>query len=716
VTTVPVSCNKDCGAGCPLIAEVDGGRVRRIFDNPGRPKTMRGCARGYMMTHEVHAPYRINVPLIRRGAERERSERGPAEFREASWDEALGLIARRLTELRDRHGFRSTLVLAGSGACRGAVHNTSLLTQRFFGLWGGYTGTHGSYSSGAQGFVLPYIFGGAPTGMDPATLERSKLVILWGANVVDTRFGCELETILGRLKKRGTPIVVVDPRRSNTAARLGTEWVPVTPGTDTALMAGLLFVLIRERLVDRAFVERYSAGFERLEDYVLGGSDGVPKDPGWTSRITAVAEKSIESLARLYGTARPAALLAGLSIQRTLGGEEAVRMAVALQTATGNVGIPGGSPGCNTWGGLPRPKFSRLEPTGGGEVGTVPVYRWADAVLGTDDTPDLSGPIRAMYIAGTNPVATGSDVSKNRRAFASVEFSVCHDYVLTPTALHCDVVLPATTFLEREDVTFPAGNYLFYSGKAIDPVGQSRNDFDIYADLAARLGFEREFTEGLGPSAWLDRFLAHSEISDPEEFKRCGIHDFGDHNRIGLAGFIEDPVTNALGTPSGKIELCSQSYASAGGPAVPCYRSFYRHPGFPLRLITPHARYRINSQFAQAPWAAEREFQELLMHPRDAAARRIADGSRVLVSSPQGRVAVGVRLTDGIIRGTVCLLAGMWPASDNRDPDPNGAPNVLTTTEPTLPSNSSRTHATDVEVVPFKPRLRESREPHPLQR
>jgi anaerobic dimethyl sulfoxide reductase subunit A len=661
-----------------------------------------------MMTSEVHATYRVTKPLIRRGAEsvRNRGERGPiergsTEFREASWEEALGLVAGRLAELRDRHGFRSTLVLAGSGSCRGAVHNTSLLTERFFGLFGGYTGTHGSYSSGAQGYVLPYIFGGASTGVDAATLERSNLVLLWGANVVDTRFGCELETILGRLRMRGTPIVVVDPRRSRTAERLGTMWVPVIPGTDTALMAGVLFVLIRERLVDRAFVMRCSVGFERLEDYITGVSDGVRKDPRWASRITGVAEDRIESLARLYGSARPAALLPGLSIQRTLGGEEAVRMAVALQTATGNVGIPGGSPGCNIWGGLPRPRFSRLEPTGGGDVGTVPVYRWADAALGLVDTPGLSGPIRAVYIAGANYLATGSDVSENRRAFANVKFAVCHDYALTPTARRCDVVLPATTFLEREDVTFPVGDYLFYSARAIDPVGQSRNDYDIYADLSARLGFERAFTGGLGASEWLDRFIARSEIPDPEEFKRSGIHDCGGHDRVGLAKFIEDPESNPLGTPSGKIELVSRGYASAGGPAVPCYRSHDRQPGFPLRLITPHARYRINSQYARAPWAAAREAQELLMNPRDASSRRIADGARALVKSPQGRVTVGVRLSDGIIPGTVCLLAGMWPADDNRDPDPTGAANVLTTTEPTLPSNSSRTHSTDVEVVPL---------------
>ena len=694
MTTVPVSCNKDCGAGCPLSAEIDGGRVRRIFDNPGRPKTMKGCARGYMMTDEVYAPYRVTTPLIRRG------ERGSADFREASWEEALSLTARRLSELRDRHGPHTTLALAGSGACRGAVHNTSNLTKRFFELFGGYTGTHGSYSNGAQAYVLPYLFGGVSMGMDPATLEHANLVVLWGANVVDTRFGCELETILGRLRKRGTPIVVIDPRRSRTAGRLGTVWVPLIPGSDTALMAAVLFVLIRERLVDRAFVERYSVGFERLEKYITGLGDGVPKDPWWAARITGVTEDRIESLARLYGTSRPAALLAGLSIQRALGGEETVRMAVALQTATGNVGVKGGSPGCNVWGGLPRPRFSRLEPTGKGDVVTVPVYRWADAVLGFVETPYRSGPIAAIYVAGGNHLATGSDVSKNRRAFASVEFAVCHDYALTPTARHCDVVLPATTFLEREDVTFPEGNYLFYSAKAIDPVGQSRNDFDIFAELSARLGFEQEFTGGLGASAWLNRFLASSEIPDPDEFKCGGIHDGGDHHRVGLAGFIADPYANALGTPSGKIELVSPGYTSAGGTEVPCCRGFDPQPGFPLRMITPHARYRINSQYAKARWAAAREAQELQMHPRDAAVRRVADGERVLVASPQGRVTVRVRLSDDIIPGAVCLLAGMWPENGNQGPDPNGAANVLTTTEPTLPSGSSRTHSTAVEVSP----------------
>ena len=688
--TVPVSCNKDCGGGCPLVAEIEDGRVDRIVDNPRRPRTMKGCARGYMMVDEVYAPYRITRPLIRRG------ERGSTDFREAGWDEALDLVARRLAEIRDRHGSRSILGLAGSGACRGAVHNTSALTRRFLGLFGGYTGTHGSYSAGAQRYVLPYVFGPAAIGADAATFQHSNLVLLWGANIVDTRFGCELETVLGGLRDGGTPIIVIDPRRSRTAERLGTRWVPLVPGTDTALMAAMLFVMTSERLVDRRFIERHSVGFEELEEYVSGDADGTAKNPDWAARITGVPRAEIESLARLYATAKPAALLAGMSIQRAVGGEEAVRMAVALQTATGNVGVPGGSPGCSVWGGLPTPRFGRLGPTGGGDIPSVPVYRWADAVLGLVEAP--GGPIRAIYSAGNNYLATGSDIGKNRRAFAAVEFAVCHDYALTPTARHCDVVLPATTFLEREDVVFPEGNYLFYSAQAIDPIGQSRNDFDIYAELAGRLGFESEFTGGRDAGGWLNSMIESSEIRDVEEFKRTGIHDGGDHDRIGLAAFVSDPEGSPLATPSGKIELASAAYAAAGGPAVPGYRGFDPEPGFPLRMITPHARYRINSQYARAQWADRRETQQLVMHPRDATARGIADGARVLVTSPRGRVSVRVTVSDGIMPGAVCLLAGMWPDPGGDDPDRSGAPNLLTSTEPTLPSHSSRTHSNAVEV------------------
>ena len=708
----PVSCNKDCGGGCPLIAVVDDGSLVKIIDNPDGPEDMRGCARGYHAIDELEATDRIQTPLIRTGP------RGSGEFRETTWDEALDGVAESLGKIRDQYGSQSILGLAGSGSCRGAVHNTSRLTKRFLGLLGesgaeaqGYTGTRGGYSSAAQSFVLPFIFGRGDVGIDPLTLEESSLIILWGANVVDTRFGSDLETVLRRVHRRGVPIISIDPRRSRTVSTLSDEWIPIRPGTDALLMSAILKIMIEESSIDREFLDTYTSGWGEIES-LLGTLDLAA-----AARVTGVELVTLRDLAGRYARARPTALVAGLSIQRTIGGEEAVRLAVALQAATGNIGIPGGAPGCNLWGLLPGPSFGRVEATIP-PVRTVPVYQWPDAILdgpgpftlggdargrggqrGGERGGELGGDdedsIRAVYIAGANYVVTGSDIEKNRRAFSRLDFAVCHDYRMTTTAIQCDVVLPTTTFLERNDVVFPAGNYLFYSRAVSTPVGAARNDYDIFADLASRLGIEEGFTEGKSASEWLEYFIEKSPIDDVPRFLTDGMFDGGDHRRIGLAGFVADPIGNALPTPDGKIALVSSEYARYGAPRVPEWRGVLDESGFPLKLATPHARYRINSQYGEADWAKKREPQALLMHPTDAAKRGIEDGDVVTVTSSIGSVPAIAHVSDDVMPGVLSLPAGAWPSESG---EPSGAPNFVTSTAPTMPSEGARTHTVFVEV------------------
>jgi len=173
------------------------------------------------------------------------------------------------------------------------------------------------------------------------------------------------------------------------------------------------------------------------------------------------------------------------------------------------------------------------------------VYLWPDAVL-EGRAGGYPTDIKAIYNVGGNYLSTGSDVHKNIRAFETVELSVCHEHFLTPTARYCDVVLPVTTFLEREDILFPAGNHLFYSHKVIEPVGQTRNDYDIFCDLAARLGFGEAYSERRSAGQWIDHFLAESEVPDAEEFRRTGIYIGGEQARFGLSDFVSDPEAHPL--------------------------------------------------------------------------------------------------------------------------------------------------------------------------
>ena len=307
--------------------------------------------------------------------------------------------------------------------------------------------------------------------------------------------------------------------------------------------------------------------------------------------------------------------------------------------------------------------------------------------------------IRAIYNVGGNYLVQGSDVRKNMAAFESVEFAVTHDYFLTPTACYSDVVLPTTTFLERQDIVFPSGNYVFFSNRAVPPLGEARNDYDIFCALAGRLGFLPAFSEGKDEEAWLRSFVAGSDVPDYDEFRRTGIYMAPDRSRTAFTDFVADPEAHPLPTPSGRVEILSAAYAAdTCFPALPESRILPTCEDYPLRLITPKSRYRVHSQNANIAWFAEREPPALWIHPQDAAPRGIDGRQPVLVRSPQGRVCVAVHVTEDIVPGVVCLLEGVWPQFDADGTDVGGSPNVLTSTEPTLPSQGSRTHSVLVQV------------------
>jgi len=702
--TFPVSCNKDCGGGCPLTAHVENGRITRISNNPAGSPYMKGCLKGFRAYEMDNHPGRLTRPLIRK----ERSKRpflneedARRDFREASWEEALDLAARRLTDFREGFGCRAMMDLSSGGSCRGAVHDSSALTGRFLHFWGGSTRLDSNYSSGAVSFVTPYVYGTKMTGMDAGNLRHSRLILLWGYNPEDTRFGCEFPPRIREARKRGARIIVIDPRESRSARTLADQWISLRPGTDAALMAALLYRLIDTNRINRPFIETYSTGFDRLEEYILGKTDGLPKTPGWASDLCGIPEETVTELADLYGATRPAALLPGLSIQRAVGGEEAARMAMALQTATGNVGIPGGSSGSTFWGRMSRPRCGTIPLPRRNEEPAVPVYQWPDAVLeGTGG--GWPSEIRGAYVTGSNLLMQGSDINKNLLAFNKLELTIGHDFFLTPTMAMCDIVFPVASFLEREDIVFPAGNFLLYSAKAVEPPEGVRTDYEIFTALADRIGFAASYTEDRTAGEWVEKILTESDVPDPEEFKRTGIFRGEEDDRNGLSGFIGNPRRNPLPTPSGKIELAPEAYGKLGFPPWPHYRGrLPADPAYPLSLVTPHPLQGIHSQFGNIPGFRQEEDLGIWIHPSDAEERGIGKGETVLVVSPEGRLTIPARITDGIHPGVVSLNEGLWPRlirQNGRVTDTGGSANMVTSTEPTMPSRSARTHTVFVNL------------------
>jgi anaerobic dimethyl sulfoxide reductase subunit A len=690
--TFPVACPLDCGGGCPLLAHVEDGRVVKITNNPNGDSHMAGCIKGLQMTRVLYAPDRLTKPLIRTGP------RGSGDFKEATWDEALDLVARRLNEIKGRYGAGSIFRFGSAGTSTGALYETVNITRRFLALLGGYTDITDGFSSAAGKFTTPFVLGMRGAGIDAGTLRSSKLIILWGANISEARLEGALEAHVREAKARGVPIIFIDPRRTLTAKNLASKWIPIYPGSDSAMMMAVLNVLATEGMIDSTFTMKYSVGFDELLNHVLGGDDGVPKTPEWAEGICGTHASEIREFARLYGRSHPTALIPGLSIQRTLGGEEAIRMSISLQVATGNIGIEGGSSGGLTWGTLPSPRIGTLPVLDNPAGAVVNAYKWPDAIL-EGRKGGYPTDIHAIYNVGGNYLSTSPDTRKVIHAFESVEFSVCHDFFLTPTAKYCDVVLPAAMFLERNDIVIAdGGNHVMFSHKVSEPPGEAKTDYEIFCLLAERLGFLPAYSEGRTEGEWLDKFIAESEVPDPNEFKEKGIYFGTDQYRVSLSSFRANPKANPLKTPSGLIQIHSDAYAKTGYPAIPTCRAATPDKEHPLRLISPKSRYRIHSENWNIPFFRERERHALWMNPVDASPRGITDGDTVLIRNQIGKVRIPAMITPDIMAGVVCLQEGAWPTFDEEGVETSGSPNVLAPTEPTMPSRATRTHTIFVEV------------------
>ncbi|HUX40632.1 MAG TPA: molybdopterin-dependent oxidoreductase [Rectinemataceae bacterium] len=722
---VPVFCGKDCGGGaCPMLAEIEEGRVERILPNPVAGKWILPCSRGLALADEHYSPLRLRAPLVRRRARGcgARNTTGSAQgrsgaagsgrledFRETSWDEALDLVAMRLGETASRFGKDSVMALVSAGSV-GALHSTSDLAERFLSLWGGFTHLEGSYSNGAARVVLPYLLGPhwRSSGFDPATMRHSEMIVLWGANVLEARLGSEIPARLLEAKARGATIVVIDPRRSHTVERTATWHIACRPGTDTALMLALLEVLLEEGLAKREWAVERSVGFEALEGYVLGDADGLRRGPEWAEPITGVPAGDIRRLARSWATASPVMLLPGYSIQRVRGGEEPYRLSVALQLATGNFGLLGGSTGSLN-NRLPTPRVGSIDSLDSPERPAVPVLLWPDAILGGKEA-GFPTDIHAALVAGGNWLGQGADARKSARALDSLDFSFCLEMFPTPTALRCDLILPVASPLEKEDIGIPwLGNWLSYKPKLFSPAGLARSDYDIYADLAARMGFGEAFTEGRDEAGWVNKFLADSEIPDTERFRREGFFLAPEQERAGLADFALDPSAHPLGTPSGKVEIESVAWArDSGGSAIPTWSgsdggsqgASIAEPGpGELLLVTPKVGHRTHSQGGDPATLARSGGHFLSIHPLDAAERGLAEGQEALIEGESGIARAQVRLDGGLMRGVASLPEGVWLPTNTDNYDDSSSPNLLSSTLDHGPAKAVSMHGLRVRVA-----------------
>ncbi|MHB1417772.1 MAG: DMSO/selenate family reductase complex A subunit, partial [Chloroflexota bacterium] len=726
------ACVHNCEGHCILKAHVRDGVIVRItsdVDGPDTPyrRQLRACARGRAYRQRVYHPDRLKFPLIREG------ERGEGQFRRASWDEALDRAAEGIRRVRERYGNEAMFVHYGTGH-KGLLRGNAL-AQRLQGLYGGFLNYHNDYSVACTRQATLATYGTTETGNSFDDLVNSRLIILWAANLAETFTGTGAPWYVRQARRRGARVVYVDPIYTDTAAALADEWIPIYPGTDNAMMDAMAYVMITEGLHDQSFLDTHCVGFDEehlplgaaagssYRSHVLGLGDGTPKTPAWAERITGVPAETIGRLAREYATARPTALLQGWGVQRTAFGEQATRGAIVLAAMTGNVGVSGG--GAAGQGACGRQLRLAKVPVPNPVKASIPIFLWTDAIVrgtemgvadGVRGVERLSSNVKLILNFQSNVLANQhADVNRTARLLRDpnlVEFILVADQFLTPSARFADVVFPAVTWFEREDVASGEawGEYALFLNQAIEPLGEARSDYWALSRLAERLGVGEAFTEGRDEEGWLRHLVARSGIPDYDEFKRTGVYRrVAEEPYVAFADFRRDPLGHPLATPSGKIEIYSHVAAGFGDPeripAVPKYipapegREDPLRADYPLQLLTPHPRHRTHSIFGNVPWLQEISVEAAHLNPADAGPRGVTEGDKVRVWNERGAVVLPAHLTERVRPGVVVIYQGKWYAPGADGVDTGRCANVLTSQRATAWAKGNAQHTSLVQVA-----------------
>ena len=679
----------------------------------------------------VRSPLRIAQPCVRAGyLQRERTRnRGGEPFVPVGWDEALDLIAHELQRVKDEHGNEAIYGGSYGWASVGRLHHSPSVLKRFLGLHGGYVDKRGNHSFGAALQIAPYILGRSDiTEMVVPwadVVASAELVVMFGgASLKNTQIDAggavahESPDWFRRAAAAGIRFVNVSPSRQDLCADVKADWIALRPNTDVALMLGIAHTLEKEGLCDREFLARYCEGYARFEAYLSGRSDGHPKDARWASRITEVPVEVIESLARTMATSRTL-VTTSWSIQRADHGEQPVWMTITLAAMLGQIGLPGrgfslgfGAVNGTTkphHDGLPRPTL----PLGPNPVKTyVPVGRVGDMLLRPGATIEYDGKTitypktRLLYSIGGNPFHHNGNLNRFLEGWQRLDTVIVHEPWWNPAARHADIVLPATTTMERNDILAQEYTPFWIAMKqVIEPVGQARNDFDIMASLASRLGFGHAYTQGRDEMGWLAHMYEQARAQaqalgfEPPDFQAFwdeGTYEFPppSESKVLLGDFRRDPAAHRLATPSGRIEIYSSTIAGyhyADCPAHPAWLEPAEWLGspaasrFPLHLLSNQPTPRLHSQHDHAPASRRTKVsgrEALALHPDDARSRGLVPGDVVRVFNERGAFLAGLVVVDHLRPGVAQISTGAWfdPAEGGRPGslEKHGNPNVVT--------------------------------------
>ena len=679
-------------------------------------------------------PTRIEAPMIRSGYLKQgpgqtNELRGNDRFVPVAWDHALDLLATELDRVKSAYGNESIYAGSYGWASAGRFHHAQSQAHRFLNLFGGYTYSVDTYSTAALTVLLPHIVGRkeyiwANCTSWSSVADHSDLIVMFGG--VPLKNGQVhpggsgkhvVREALERCRERGIEFVNLSPLRDDAARFLDAQWLALRPNTDTAVMLGLAHTIVSMGAHHKAFLDSHCVGFSQFQAYLLGETDGIPKDAQWAASISGIAADQIQHLAERMTEGRTFIILSW-SIQRSHHGEQSYWAATALAALLGQIGLPGGGFGFGygAVGGMGNPAIDLPLPTfpqGQNAVETyIPVARITDLLTKPGDSIDYNGkrlrlpPIHLVYWCGGNPFHHHQDLNRLLCAWKRPDTIVIQDPWWTPAARHADIVLPATSPLERNDIAVARQDpYMTAMCQAVEPVNQARNDYDIFSALATRLGFEAEFTEGRDEMAWLRHMydVARQQIAGKgiimpafDEFWETGEFRFPDPTEqpVLFKDFRQDPVGHPLTTPSGKVELYSETIAGFDYDDCPGHPAWLeplewlgssKVDRYPLHLISNQPRTRLHSQHDPGATSAGSKIQgrePMRMNPVDAASRGISEGDVVRIFNDRGACLAGALVTEDVRQNVVELSTGAWydPLKPGQDKTlcVHGNPNVLT--------------------------------------
>lgn len=722
----------DCGRKCKMKAVVQEGCVLSVGpDTDYRKKEFVGCIRGYQYRQTFLSPRRLRYPMVRRG------ERGEGLFKRITWEEAEEIVASEIRRTMEEYGPQSRYVMPASGVC--AAVRGDRFAKRILALSGGFLDYYNYYSAACAEHVLPYVYGTEACGSAESELLNTRLLILWGNNPADTIWGPDFLKNLSEARRRGVRIIVIDPRRSDTAVQYADQWIGIRPSTDGALADALAYEIWSRGLQDQRFMDRFCVGFdeehmpdgvpkeENYRAYLFGEQDGIVKDALWGEKITGVPSDVIVELAVELAGTKPAWILPGLGPQRTLNGEQTCRSFAMLACLTGNVGIPGGGTG----GFLLRKGESSPEYTYGENPypGKIPSFLWVQAAdrwetftekEGLTGVEKLDSGVKLLFNLASglliNQHSNINDTIRVLKAADRLETVVVSELFMTPGARYADLLLPGASFFETENIVLPwlPAEYFLYNQAAIPPLFEGRFEYEWLRETARKLGLEEEFSGNRTAGQWLRHLYEKNrkdnpreEMPDYDEFCEEGCYVYQNvRDEIAFREQIEEGVP--FDTPSGKIEIFSRRLYEKGIkeiPGIPRYTPCEEgaqdslREKFPLQLIGFHTKRRCHSTHDHNRNLDQADKPCLWIHPDDAKDRGITDGEAVEIYNDRGKVQIPAKVTERIVRGVVALSEGGWYTPNRRGVDVRGSINVLTMTHRATPlAKANPQHTNLVEV------------------